>query len=81
MITAAGCTVTPDDPPQTKRPGPAEEHDHSCTGACDHVYVDGGFRFAGHKHGPGCGHALVNGRWVKAPEPATEEGKKDPDPK
>jgi hypothetical protein len=41
--------------------------DHVCIGACDHIYVQGGWRVvAGHKHGPNCGHELVNGKWVEA---------------
>lgn len=75
VLAVAGCTVVPADPPESKRPGPAE--DHICAGACDHIFVDGGWKLVGHKHNPGCGHVLVNGRWVKAPEPLPEE----PDPK
>ena len=78
LVALGGCTVMPDDPPQDKRPGPAEQDMHTCVGACDHFYADGGWKLAGHTHKEGCGHVLVNGRWVKAPPPPPPD---DPDKK
>src|SRR5262245_9569029 len=39
---------------------------HICTASCDHIFIDGiWYREVGHRHGPGCGHYLVNGKWGK----------------
>jgi hypothetical protein len=74
----AGCAVEP--VPLEKREESAAAG-HTCVGACDHIFVDGGWRvIAGHRHGPGCGHALVDGKWVESegdPEPGKTPPPKD----
>jgi hypothetical protein len=39
---------------------------HVCSDPCDHYCDDDGrwIVVRGHRHGPGCGHHLVSGRWV-----------------
>lgn len=64
LAVTAGCSSVGVDTETTKREPVA--HDHACIDACDHIYAEGGWRLVkGHRHGPNCGHALVNGRWVE----------------
>ena len=59
----AACTAVEEPNPSKKI---AVDASHRCIGSCDHIFVEGGWRLVpNHKHGPNCGHYLVNGRWVK----------------
>ena len=41
------------------------EHGHVCGHTCHHYWSGGEFIILrGHRHGPGCGHALREGRWM-----------------
>lgn len=65
LAVTAGCAARSSPPPQARR-SVAVEDAHVCIGACDHFFVDGGWYIeTGHRHGPNCGHHLVNGRWKK----------------
>jgi hypothetical protein len=77
VLAAAACTSTTTDTEEFR--AGAVEADHVCAGACDHIYADGGWKVVlGHKHGPNCGHQLVNGRWVKKPAEPVDAKKVEP---
>jgi len=62
LVGLAACTAVEEPNPSKKI---VVEESHRCIGACDHIFVEGGWRLVpNHKHGPDCGHYLVNGRWV-----------------
>ena len=53
---------------------------HICAASCDHSYLDGVWYLeVGHRHGPGCGHYLVKGKWGKhkGDDKADEDERKD----
>ena len=63
LATLAACATVVPEPPPTQRT--AVEDSHRCAGACDHIFVEGGWRIVpNHKHAPNCGHYLVDGKWV-----------------
>jgi len=57
-----GCVVTPAEPqPDIVVVAPG----HACSDICTHYYHRGHFYLVeGHRHGPGCGHALQQGLWI-----------------
>jgi hypothetical protein len=72
LAVSAGCAVSSSPPPRERPRG--VEDSHTCIGACDHFFVDGGWVVEpGHKHGPNCGHHLINGKWKKD-KPADKDG-------
>jgi hypothetical protein len=81
LAAVAGCSVHSAPPPQDRRRG-AVQDDHVCIGACDHFFVDGGWVVEpGHRHGPDCGHQLVNGKWKKVKPADKDEDERPPDKK
>ena len=51
-------------PGQTKKQVVVVEATHVCVATCDHYCVENVWYIeVGHKHGPDCGHVLVNGKW------------------
>jgi hypothetical protein len=41
------------------------EHGHVCGHTCSHYWSGGEFIILrGHRHGPGCGHSMHEGRWI-----------------
>lgn len=78
----AACTAVSEPNPSKQI---AVDDTHRCIGSCDHIFVEGGWRLVpNHKHGPDCGHYLVNGRWVNEKgevKPPEEAGPKETKPR
>jgi len=68
LAGAAGCVVVADDTGHSHGRVVVVASNHICTGACDHYYLDGVWYVVevGHRHGPGCGHVLVAGKWGRS---------------
>jgi hypothetical protein len=68
LAAAAGCVVVAEDPGRPHGRVVVVASNHICTAACDHYYWDGAWYVveAGHRHGPGCGHVLVSGKWGRS---------------
>jgi hypothetical protein len=57
------------------------DHGHICSHTCHHYWSGGEFVIVrGHRHGPGCGHTLHEGRWIvvrRTPEVRTHADSPD----
>lgn len=94
LASAAGCVAVVEDrhgrsshphggPPGQTKKVVVVESSHFCVDSCDHFHLDGVWYIeVGHRHGSGCGHYLVKGKWGKHKgddHPGEGHGPKDKD--
>lgn len=80
LLIPAGCVAHVDShssrsshphggPPGQTKKVVVVESSHVCFDSCDHFFLDGVWYIeTGHRHGSGCGHYLVKGKWGKHKE-------------